>query len=111
MTDFHFGLAADQHSISTYNTDGLLNALGKGLVIAESPHGSSSALNNSEEKLQQKEVSHFERRRPINSIKNKECKRRQAASCLRTAQNVELQPSQAEGLVGLRRIKGLHVYP
>lgn len=27
------------------------------------------------------------------------------------AQNMELQPSQAEGLVGLRQIKGLHVYP
>lgn len=50
MTDFHLGHADDQHSIGTYNTDGLLNNLGKGLVIAESPHDSSRALNNSQKK-------------------------------------------------------------
>lgn len=102
MTSLHFSLADDQHSTSTYSTERLLNTSGRGLVIVKRVH-SSRALNNSE-KLQQKEVP------PINSSRNEECEIRQAASCLLTAQNVELQPRQAEGLVGWRGIKGLHVY-
>lgn len=42
-------LMTNQHSISTYNTDRLLNALGKGLVIVERVH-SSSALNSSQKR-------------------------------------------------------------
>lgn len=49
MSVFHFSLIDDQHSTSTYDTDGLLNALGKGLVIVARVH-SSSALNNSQKK-------------------------------------------------------------
>lgn len=58
MTALHFCLADDQHSISTYSTYRLLNTSGRGVVIVKRVH-SSRALNNSE-KLQQKEVSHFE---------------------------------------------------
>lgn len=99
MTDSHFSLADDQHSISTYNTDGLWNALGKGLVIVERVHR-SCALNNSQKESYS--TRKFLIWRPINPTKNEECKGRQAA---------ELQPRQAEGLVGLRQIKALRVYP
>lgn len=58
MTALHFCLADDQHSISNYSTYRLLNTSGRGVVIVKRVH-CSRALNNSE-KLQQKEVSHFE---------------------------------------------------
>lgn len=85
--------------ISTYNADELRNALGKRLAAVERVHR-SSALNNSQKESYS--TRKFLIWRPINPAKNEECKRRQAA---------ELQPREAEGLVGLKRIKGLCVYP
>lgn len=58
MTALYFSLADDQHSISTYSTYRLLNTSGRELGIVKRVH-SSRALNNSE-KLQWKEVPHFE---------------------------------------------------